>query len=137
MPTSGARPREDDATVPLVEELRVCLARLGSARVVSAYLRGQAEVALDRLRQELARANSIQREMAPLGAQFRPLYDGLRGTAEQLGRAERAAGHTREHARAFVRSIVMETTMPGLPAAALDLVQKDVVRWAMDAYEAA
>jgi hypothetical protein len=128
---------EDDLSRRLQMELRASITRLGSALAVATYLRGQGETALDRLRQEIARAEDIQRVMAPLGHQFPPLYDRLRETAEQLGRAQHSAGSSPERARALLESIVQEAKAPGLTPDTLGLVQEDVVRWGMDAYEAA
>lgn len=127
----------DDAAIRLRDELRVHAARLGSALAVATYLRGEAESALARLREALARSGRIREAMAPIGDQFEQLYARLRQTMEEVARSERRSGASPEHTQQLLHSLVRDTTAHWFTPETADLLDQSLVQYGMEAYHAA
>jgi hypothetical protein len=127
----------EDPRAQLATELRALIARLGAAIAASEFERARAADALQRLSEAMARAGRHRPDGAAFDDDFVETYCQLRAKTEALSRAERHAGDPPEVAVKMLKSLFVDSDTTELAPDAIVVVERDVVRWGIDAYFAA
>lgn len=137
LPSPPGRRKPVDRCGELLDEVRQLVTTMGAELARASQQQSRAADLVARLSEQLARADRVQLAAPAFGDRFVERYLELQASIQAFGRLERSSGSPPEHTVIALKSLFEDARAAGLSAEAAVVVERDMVRWGIDAYYAA